>query len=205
MNLIEHLWIRWPSVELSQIINWIGLTSLINWVKIPQFCQPYLLMLIGNRLVKLNGPAASGRNHIFKICMLSLFSMSYPLAIKNGNGHSPVIIHLHLNSPVFSASPGFPAIFIPIVYAYCLVYTTTSKFMIIIIIYIYIYIYIFVYFISYTVLLLYIYIYICTYNVAYVMYIYRYMEHGRSSIVSAISEVSQSATVFPQNTCGCSA
>ena len=117
MNLIEHLWIRWPSVELSQIINWIGLTSLINWVKIPQFCQPYLLMLIGNRLVKLNGPAASGRNHIFKICMLSLFSMSYPLAIKNGNGHSPVIIHLHLNSPVFSASPGFPAIFIPIVYA----------------------------------------------------------------------------------------
>jgi hypothetical protein len=107
-------------------------------------------------LVKLNGPAASGRNHIFKICMLSLFSMSYPLAIKNGNGHSPVIIHLHLNSPVFSASPGFPAIFIPIVYAYCLVYTTTSKFMIII----YIYIYTFVYFISYTVLLLYIYIYL---------------------------------------------
>jgi hypothetical protein len=105
-------------------------------------------------LVKLNGPAASGRNHIFKICMLSLFSMSYPLAIKNGNGHSPVIIHLHLNSPVFSASPGFPAIFIPIVYAYCLVYTTTSKFMIII------YIYTFVYFISYTLLLLYIYIYL---------------------------------------------
>ena len=65
-------------------------------------------MLIGNRLVKLNGPAASGRNHIFKICMLSLFSMSYPLAIKNGNGHSPVIIHLHLNSPVFFRISGFP-------------------------------------------------------------------------------------------------
>jgi hypothetical protein len=152
-------------------------------------------------LVKLNGPAASGRNHIFKICMLSLFSMSYPLAIKNGNGHSPVIIHLHLNSPVFSASPGFPAIFIPIVYAYCLVYTTTSKFMIII----YIYIYIWLFYIIHCTTIIYIYIYICTYNVAYVMYIYRYMEHGRSSIVSAISEVSQSATVFPQNTCSCSA
>ena len=119
-------------------------------------------MLIGNRLVKLNGPAASGRNHIFKICMLSLFSMSYPLAIKNGNGHSPVIIHLHLNSPVFSASPGFPAIFIPIVYAYCLVYTTTSKFMIIIIIYIYIYIYICLFYFIHCTTIIYIYIFVHT-------------------------------------------
>ena len=115
-------------------------------------------MLIGNRLVKLNGPAASGRNHIFKICMLSLFSMSYPLAIKNGNGHLPVIIHLHLNSPVFSASPGFPAIFIPIVYAYCLVYTTTSKFMIII----YIYIYICLFYFIHCTTIIYIYIFVHT-------------------------------------------
>lgn len=135
-----------------------------------------------------------------------LFSMSYPLAIKNGNGHSPVIIHLHLNSPVFFRISGFPGHLytnnLCILFGlYCLYndiqfYDYNN-------IYKYIHTCLF-YFIHCTIDDYYI-IHSYTYNATYVMYIYRYMEHGRSSIVSAIIEVSQSATVFPQNTCGCSA
>ena len=159
MNLIVHLWIRWPSVELSQIISWIGLTSLINWVKIPQFCQPYLLMLIGNRLVKLNGPAASGRNHIFKICMLSFVFHELPSGNQKWQWTLTSDYPFALELTCFFRISGFPG------------HLYTNSLCILFGLYNDIqfydnnntYIYIFVYIISYTVLLLlYIYIFVHT-------------------------------------------
>ena len=134
-------------------------------------------MLIGNRLVKLNGPAASGRNHIFKICMLSFVFHELPSGNQKWQWTLTSDYPFALELTCFFRISGFPGHLytnnLCILFGlYCLYndiqfYDYNN-------IYKYIHTCLF-YFIHYTIDGYYI-IHSYTYNATYVMYIYRYME-----------------------------